>query len=85
MLFEVEMTISDIEMEMKLGGVDEADIVSILTVCKKKGYAPETIDEELEKKGYARIFTLDFDDEWEDDDDFAPIERFPHRHRFDDE
>jgi hypothetical protein len=88
-LFEVEMTISDIEMEMKLNGVDEADIASILAVCKTKGYAPETLDEELEKRGYERIFTYDFEDEasWDDDDDdeFAPIERFPHKHRFDDE
>ncbi|WP_345973632.1 hypothetical protein [Sulfurimonas diazotrophicus] len=76
-------------MEMKLNGVEEADAASILAVCKTKGYAPETLDEELEKRGYERIFTYDFenDETWEDDDedDFAPVERFPHKHRFDDE
>jgi hypothetical protein len=86
-IFEVEMTVSDIELEMQLNGVDEADVASILAACHTKGYAPETLDDELEKRGYERIFTFDFDDndDWGDDDAFEPIERFPHKHRFDDE
>jgi hypothetical protein len=81
------MTVSDIELEMQLNGVDEADVASILAACNAKGYAPETLDDELEKRGYERIFTFDFDaeDDWDDDDDFEPIERFPLKHRFDDE
>lgn len=81
------MTVSDIELEMKLNGVDEADIVSILAACKTRGYAPETLDNELVQRGYARIFTIEFDEdeEWEDEDDFAPMTRFPHKQRFDDE
>ncbi|MEJ2467632.1 MAG: hypothetical protein P8Y51_00930 [Campylobacterales bacterium] len=80
------MTISDIELEMQLNGVDEADLASILAACTTKGYAPETLDDELEKRGYERIFTFDFDDDdWDEDDDFEPIERFPYKHRFDDE
>ena len=85
------MTISDIELEMKFNGVGEADIASILTACKAKGYGPETLDKELVKRGYDKIFTVDYDDEadmWEEDDeedDFAPIERFPHKQRFDDD
>ena len=84
------MTISDIELEMKLGGVSEADIAAILKVCKTKGYGPVTLDDELEKRGYDKLFTVNYDDDddaWEDDgdDDFAPIERFPHKHRFDDD
>jgi len=75
-------------MEMEFNGVEEADIASILAVCKTKGYAPETLDDELVKRGYERIFSFNFDndvDGWEEDDDLAPIERFPHKHRFDDE
>ena len=83
------MTVSDIELEMKLNGVSEADIAAILKVCKTKGYGPATLDEELERKGYDKIFTVDYDEDdgdWgDDDDDFAPIERFPHKHRFDDD
>ena len=82
------MTISDIELEMKLNGVGEADIASIFAVCKTKGYGLSTLDDELEKRGYDKIFTVNYDDEeeeWDDDDDFAPIERFPHKNRFDDD
>jgi len=83
------MTISDIELEMKLNGVSAADIAAILKVCKTKGYGTATLDDELEKKGYDKIFTVNYDDnddEWDDDDDgFAPIERFPYKHRFDDD
>jgi len=82
------MTVSDIELEMKLNGVDEADIASILAACKTKGYGADTLDEELGKRGYDRIFNVDYDEDdyaWDDEDDFAPIERFPHKNRFDDE
>lgn len=82
------MTVSDIELEMKYNGVVEADIASILAACKTKGFGPDVLDEELEKRGYEKIFTFDYDnndDDWDDDDDFDPIERFPHKHRFDDE
>jgi len=82
------MTISDIELEMKYNGVEKADIASILAACKTKGYSPETLDEELKKHGYEGIFSVDYDDEdneWEEDDDFAPIERFSRKNRFDDE
>jgi len=82
------MTISDIELEMKFNGVNEADIASILAACKTKGYGHDALDTELEKRGYERIFTVNYDDEdeWDDDDDdFAPVERFPHKHRFDDD
>lgn len=84
------MTVSDIKLEMRYNGVDEADIASILEACKSKGYSPDTLDAELEKRGYERIFTFNYDDEdeemWdEDDDEFAPIQRFPHKHRLEDE
>jgi len=81
------MTISDIELEMKVNDVGDEDIAAILKVCKTKGYGLATLDEELEKRGYDKIFTVNYDDgDWEDeDDDFAPIERFPHKHRFDDD
>ena len=40
------MTISDIELEMKLNGVGEADIASIFAVCKTKGYGLSTLDDD---------------------------------------
>jgi len=77
------MTVSDIEMEMRFNGVEDADVASILTVCKTKGYALETLDNELAKRGYPRIFTYDYDDEEEEwEDEFDPVERFPSKHRF---
>lgn len=82
------MTVSDIKLEMKFNGVNETDIEAIISACKMKGYGSDTLDEELEKRGYDRIFSIDYDDEdaWEeDDDDFAPMEPFPHKHRFDDD
>lgn len=81
------MTVSDIKLEMKFNGVDDADIAAILAVCKVKGYALETLDNELVKRGYSRVFTYNADEEEEDEweDEFSPVERFPHRHRFEDE
>ena len=82
------MTISDIELEMELNGVEAADIAAILSVCKTRGYASEILDEELEKRGYERIFSFDFEEDepdWDEEDDFGSTEPFPHKHRFDDE
>jgi len=82
------MTISDIKLEMRINGVDEKDIDDIIATCKSKGFGPETLDDELEKRGYGKVFTVIYDDEeggddW--DDEFNSIERFPHKHHFDDE
>ncbi len=81
------MNLVDIKMEMQLAGVSEEDIKAIMELCKSKGYAPEYMDDELSKRGYDRIFTIDYDayddfDDW--DDDFAPIEPFPHKKRYKD-
>lgn len=68
------MTIADIEFEMNIHDVAEKDISEIIDICKKSGFSMESIDEELQKRGYAKIFTVDYDemndedydDEWED-------------------
>lgn len=86
------MTISDIKLEMKYNGVDAEDIADILEACKVKGYSPDTLDEELKKRGYDAVFTYDYDDDDDDDDgwdeeedDFSQTQQFPHKNRFDDE
>lgn len=68
------MTIADIEFEMNINDVAEKDISEIIEICKKSGFSMESIDEELQKRGYAKIFTVDYDemndedydDEWEE-------------------
>lgn len=68
------MTIADIEFEMNINDVMEKDISEIIEICKKSGFSPESIDDELQSRGYAKIFTIDYDDmsddvyddEWED-------------------
>jgi hypothetical protein len=79
------MNLVDIKMEMQLGGVANEDIKAILELCKTEGYKPEFMDNELIKRGYDRIFTVDYDDyddfdDWEDE--FSAIEPFPHRKRY---
>ncbi len=81
------MEVSDIKLEMELGGVDSADMTEILELCNSKGFNSETIDDELTKRGYDKIFTVDYDDydDWDDDDDeYASIERFPYKKSFKD-
>ena len=80
------MTISDIVLEMELGGVDSADIAEIVALCRSKGLNSEMIDSELLKRGYDKIFTVDYDSyddygSWEDDD-YASIEKFPHKQHY---
>ncbi len=61
------MTIADIEFEMNINDVMEKDISEIIEICKKSGFNAESIDEELQKRGYGKIFTVVYDDV--DDDD----------------
>jgi len=69
------MTIADIEFEMNINDVMEKDISEIIEICNKSGFNLESIDDELQNRGYSKIFTVDyddmsdddvFDDEWED-------------------
>lgn len=82
------MKVSDVVFEMELGGVDEADIAEILSTCKGKSYDGELLDEELVKRGYSKLFTVDYDgyddyDDWKDDE-YSSVEKFPHRHSYTD-
>lgn len=62
------MTISDIEFDMDINNVSEKHISEIIEICNKSGFSLENIDDELQKRGYKRIFTVDYDndtnDEW---------------------
>lgn len=80
------MKISDITLEMELNGVDEAVIADIVKLCENKGFNSEIIDDELQKRGYEKLFTVDYDaydeyDDWEDDE-YASIEKFPHKRSY---
>ena len=76
------MNVSDIVFEMELAGVDTADIASIVALCESKGFNSDFIDEELLKRGYPKIFTIDYDEYDEFDDEFFSIEKFPHKHQY---
>lgn len=52
------MNVSDVVFEMELAGVDAADIASIITLCQRKGFNSDFIDEELLERGYPRILTM---------------------------
>ncbi len=77
------MKVSDMRLEMELAGVDEADIAEIVALNTGKGLSEEGIDKELVKRGYEKLFTVDYDayddyDDWEDDE-YVSVEKFPHR------
>ncbi|WP_345980503.1 hypothetical protein [Sulfurimonas sp. HSL3-2] len=79
------MKISDIKLEMELYGVDSEDIAEILELCKSKGYETQIIDDELEKKGYERIFSINYDDydDMDDfDDEYPSVEKFGHKKNY---
>ena len=73
------MTLSDIILEMELGGVDNADISDIVNLYNFGGLTLDMIDEELIKKGYDPVFSVNYDDYDDFEDDYLPMERNPHR------
>ena len=76
------MKISDIKLEMELYGVDQEDILEILELCKPKAYDIEAIDDELEKRGYERIFSVDYDEDDEDDYMYPSVQKFSHKKNY---
>ena len=80
------MKISELEFEMEINGVDEADIAEIIQLFKGKTVNTEVVDAELVKRGYTKIFSVDYDsydDEWEDEE-YEPVAKFPQKHRLHD-
>ena len=80
------MNVKDIVMEMEFAGVGESDIAAIMKVCESRGFNVEVMDEELQKRGYEKLFTPDYDmydeyGEW-DDDDYTAMEKFPGRNHY---
>ncbi len=78
------MNVSDVVFEMEINGVDVADIADIVQLCEDKGFNSDFIDEELLKRGYSKIFTIDYDsyddyDNWEED---CSIEKFPYKNEY---
>lgn len=80
------MEISDVRLEMELAGVDSADMAEIVELCASKGLNNEMIDDELMRRGYPKVFSIDYDayDDWQDDDDgeYPSVERFPYKKSF---
>lgn len=80
------MKVSDLKLEMELAGVDEADIAEIVALNNEKGLSDEGLDQELVKRGYEKLFSVDYDayddyDDWEDDE-YMSVEKFPHRQEY---
>ena len=77
------MNVSDVVFEMELAGVDTADIASIVALCESKGFDSDFIDEAILKRGYPKIFTIDYDQyDGFEDDEYISIEKFPHKNHF---
>jgi hypothetical protein len=61
--------------ELRANDVKEEDIQTIISKVKNR-LTEENLDAELQKLGYAKIFTVDYDDYYDDDvDDFEDIKR----------
>lgn len=77
------MTFKDLEFLLELSGVMKKDIEYMLDFAKKNGMDKNAIDDELNKLGYERMLENEPDDEWDEDDDYGHVEKFPHRrHKF---
>jgi hypothetical protein len=79
------MNISDVMFEMELAGVDEADIADIVKLYDGKVLNENLIDDELSKRGYPKIFNIDYDeyDDW-DSDEYNSEEKIPHKFKYED-
>ncbi|MCK9490604.1 MAG: hypothetical protein M0Q24_00830 [Sulfurimonas sp.] len=76
------MNISDVVFEMELSGVDARDIESIVELCRDKGFNSELLDEELVKKGYPKIFSVNYEEYDDFDDDYFAVEKFPYKNQY---
>ncbi len=76
------MNISDVVFEMELNGVDAGDIDSIVELCRDKGFNSELMDEELIKRGYPKIFSINYEEYDDFDDDYFTVEKFPNKNLY---
>lgn len=61
--------------ELRANDIKEEDIETIITKVRNR-LTEENLDKELQKLGYPKIFTVDYDDYYEDiDDDFEDIKK----------
>jgi len=82
------MNISDVVFEMELAGVDEAYIADIVKLYDGKVINEDLIDQELIKRGYPKLFNIDYDaydeyDSW-DDHAYSSKEKIQHKHKYED-
>lgn len=76
------MKFANLANEMRANSVEEDAINSIEESCKKHRYSPESIDAELVKLGYEKIFTIDYED-FEDFDEYPTNEKIYHKYNDD--
>jgi hypothetical protein len=70
--------------ELRANDVKEEDIELIMKKVKNR-LTEENIDAELQKLGYDKIFTVDYDDYYDDDiDDFEQMHKSSYRDDFED-
>ena len=79
------MTIADIEFEMNINDVADKDISEIIEICKQSGFSRESLDEELQKRGYPKIFTVDYDDMDDENEDYDDDYNENYNEDYDDE
>ncbi|WP_331774926.1 hypothetical protein [Sulfurospirillum sp. 1612] len=70
------MTYKDVANEMRANGVSEEDIATLIDQAKKTKFNPKAMDDALVTLGYDKIFTIDYDDIYEEDD-FDEVDDFP--------
>lgn len=76
------MKFANLANEMRANSVEENDIEIIEESCKRYRYSAESMDAELVKLGYDKIFTIDYED-FEDFDEYPTNEKIYHKYNDD--
>ncbi len=87
---EKKMTFQEIEFALKVNGVEQEDVQTLITYCKTKGTDYQKLDEMLMEMGYDKVFTDEFfgwvESENEDgDEEYFYSEKIYHRYGREDE
>ncbi|MCX6052786.1 MAG: hypothetical protein NTZ60_09785 [Campylobacterales bacterium] len=76
------MTLQELRLTLEIGCVMDQDIEYLVGFGKQNGIDPDEIDDELVKLGYDKIFENQFEDDYDDDDAFGYIQKFPNKSKF---
>lgn len=81
------MTFDEIRFALGVNGVENEDVETLITYCKKQGTHYDKLDDMLVQMGYEKVFTdeffgwLDTDDD-DYDDEYFSIEKIRHKHEW---